>query len=151
MDINIDDVICIDLMPYTVLEIQELCEFFNLDPDSTIFNKENGVKKVYLIPDQMIEVATEIKDKSPFSKTYCTYNGLKTEFPLSRRQIKQLKNLKPFDFRKFKKQQRQEAHKNRISQNSKPLDLDTILDKISIQGLNSLTQKEKDFLNGLEK
>jgi len=160
MEININNVTCFDLMPYNETEILELCQMLGLDPEATLFNKKNGVKKVYLIVDEMLEVASEISDNSPFSKTYCTFFGLKTEFPLSRRQIKQLRNLKPFNFREFKKQQRQEAHQQRILEKNKDnptiyseinLDLDTILDKILKSGITSLNRKEKEFLDNQSK
>jgi hypothetical protein len=162
MNIDIQKVTCFDLRPYSEKELTELASLIGVDPRALSYNRKNGVKKVYLIVDEMIEVATIISENSPFSKTYTTYKGLKTEFPLSRREINKLLNLKPFDFREFKKRQKRELHEQRVldrknsfsqtvDNSDSNFDLDTILDKISTSGITSLSRSEKEFLDNLSK
>ena len=165
MEIDLNKVICIDLMKWNDQLINEFADYFGMDGDALCSNKRDGVKKYY--------ISTEIQDlETGFYGGYnvvameftenpkvntggdVTKHNLKMNIPFSSREIKKLRSIKAFDFVKFRKKKNIKATEKRESQklkntNSLTLDLDSILDKISKQGVDSLTKQEKDFLSGL--
>jgi len=160
MEINFDKVICLDIMKYNDDTINEMAEFFGLNGSAICNNKKKGIKKYYIYTE-LIDTTTdpviafEVKPNSLASKTFYTYENIKFNATLSRRQIQKLKNLESFDYISFRKKKNKELvaesksekiDESKIDQN---YDMDTILDKISKFGIHSLTPGEKSFLDGL--
>lgn len=165
MEINLNKVICIDLMKWNNQVINEFADYFGLNGESLCTNKINGVKKIY--------ISTEINDEN--TGFYGGYNVVAIEFtsnpkvntggditkhnmklnvPFSTREIKKLRNIESFDFIKYRKNKNIEKTNLSLEEknnNSFNLDLDSILDKISKNGIKSLNKQEKDFLNGFSK
>ena len=167
MKINLNKVICIDLMKWNNQLINEFADYFGLNGEALCENKKDGVKKYYISTD--IEdldtgfyggynvVAMEFND-SPKVNTggHLTKNNLKLNVPFTSREIKKLREIEPFDFVKFRKRKNIEASEKRKLQKLEEkesieveLDMDSILDKISKFGVESLSKKEKQFLDGL--
>ena len=87
---------------------------------------------------------------------HVTKHNMKLNVPFTTREIKKLREIEPFDFVKFRKRKNIEASEKRKLQRLEEqknievnLDIDSILDKISKYGINSLSKQEKDFLDGL--
>ncbi len=163
MEIDFTKVICLDVMKYNDETILELADYFGLNGSAICTNKKKGIKKYYIYTELVDNtegvdpvIAFEVNPKSLANKTFYTYENLKLNATLSRRQIQKLKNLKSFDFISFRKNKNKELseekslekvqEKSNIKAN---LDLDSILDKISKFGVNSLTPDEKNFLDNL--
>lgn len=167
MEISLNKVICIDLMKWNDQLINEFADYFGLNGEALCENKKDGVKKYYISTE--IEnldtgfygghnvVAIEFTEKPKVNTGGdVTKHNLKLNIPFSSREIKKLRSIEPFDFVKFRKKKNIEASQKRKLQkldeqntNSTTLDLDSILDKISKHGVDSLTNHEKEFLNGL--
>jgi len=178
MKIDLNKVVCIDLMKWNDQLIKEYAEYFGMDGDVFIKNKKNGVKKYYFSPELKYVktgfyggddvIAIEFTENPKVNKGGdVTKHNLKLNLPFTTKEIKKLRSIEPFDFVKFRKEKNIEAAQKRKAQKQKEfsdsnntsvseskitnviLDLDTILDKISKLGVDSLTKKEKDFLDGL--
>jgi len=167
MKINLNKVICVDLMKWNDQLINEFADYFGLNGEALCNNKKDGVKKYYISTE--IEdlntgfygghnvVAMEFTDKPKVNTGgHVTKHNLKLNVPFTTREIKKLREIEPFDFVKFRKRKNIEASEKRKLKKLEEqksievnLDIDSILDKISKYGINSLSKQEKDFLDGL--
>ena len=112
------NIICIDLTKFNNERLSEFATFHKLDYNNLLENKKEGFAKVYIDLNTMSYVAfTTKKDKSTMN-----YTSSFTEM---------LKNIESLDFVKEPKE----------------MNLDSILDKISKYGIDSLSLNEKSFLD----
>ena len=137
MKINLDKVICIDLMKYNNQTIHEFADYFGLNGDALCDNRRDGIKKYY--------ISTEITDldsdfygghnvvaieftPNPKVNTggHVTKHNLKLNLPFTTREIKKLRQIEPFDFIAFRKKKNIEAaelrrlNKNENTPSEKP-------------------------------
>jgi hypothetical protein len=150
MEIDFNKVICLDVMKYNDETILEMANHFGLNGSVLCDNKKKGIKKYYIYTELIDNtkgldpvIAFEVKAKSLANDTFYTYENIKLNATLSRKQIEKMKKVKSFDFISFKKEKK--SKKSKVSKVN--LDIDSILDKISKFGLSSLTSKEKNFLD----
>lgn len=113
------NVICIDLTKYNNEKLVELAKTINIDVEATLHNKKVGFAKIFIYQESGRVIAfTTKKDKDAIQ--YTTYfNELLT-------------SITPIE----------------LSKAPIEMSVDTILDKISKYGVDSLTTNEKKFLDG---
>ena len=161
-NLNWNEIVCINLRSYNDESLAMIEEFFGIGNSVFIKNKKIGINKIYFIPNGGEAIAYEVKKGYESKIDGDWYKGVSTTIPLSRRELKKLSEIKPLDFYKLRKELNKVA---RSVENSElvpeveevevkteveeVLELDPILEKISKFGVNSLTKREKDFLDNL--
>jgi hypothetical protein len=114
----------IDLTMFNNEKLKEVVKLFpniEINPESLVQDKKNGIKKMFLDTESLVVIGYTLKsnpDEMIFTENYIT--GLQEIQPLQ-----------------LPKKQRATG----------PLSVDTILDKISKWGIESLTESEKSFLD----
>ena len=161
-NLNWNEIVCIDLRSYNDESLAMIEEFFSIGNSVFVKNKKIGINKIYFIPNGEA-IAYEAKKGYESKIDGDWYKGVSTTIPLSRRELKKLSEIKPLDFYKLRKELNKVA---RSAENSvrevevqdevevkteveEVLELNPILEKISKFGVNSLTKREKDFLDNL--
>jgi len=139
---NTDNLICIHLNIFSTFElIERMCDDNNLDVDPKYLweFKKQGYHKVWLDKQtyQLI-VWTESRNK----KMMC----LNEQYLNHLRNVKSLVHIKKERTTAQVKTPNSPSNQNNVNQSL----LDIILDKISQKGVDSLTQKERDFLNNYQ-
>lgn len=120
---------CIDISQFTYAEIEAFCEVKDINRDNLFIAKEKGLRKVYYLEDEEI-------------------GGLKWMGYTTEKDPEIRLFLKFKKFLNFLEVEEPEMILGKVScvkQND--LDLDTVLDKISAQGISSLSKEEINFLN----
>ena len=119
--------ICIDLTQYDNTKLAELARIHNLDVDAILGNKDKGIGKIWMDLEFNTLSAYSLKDTKD--------DIIVTDF-----YIASLSKVTPLQF------------SNKPTQTVKPvqvvveLDMDTVLEKITASGMDSLTKDELDFL-----
>ena len=114
----------IDLTLFNNEKLKEVVKMFpgiQINPDSLIQDKKNGIKKLFLDTENLVVIGYTLKsnpDEIIFTEDL-------------------VEKLKAIESLQMPKKQR----------NTGPLSVDTILDKISKWGIESLTESEKTFLD----
>ena len=116
----------IDLRQFNHSKLKEFCDANRFDYDLLLSYKEQEVAKLWIDKNTCNIVAFNLK-KDPIPTT--TFNFLDT-----------LKTIQPIS----------QSKKQKTKLNPLNLDLDSILDKISKFGINSLHPDEKKFLDNLK-
>jgi len=152
-NLNWDEIICINLRSYNDESLALIEEFFGIGNSVFVKNKKIGINKIYFIPNGEA-IAYEVKKGYENKIDGDWYKGISTTIPLSRRELKKLSEIKPLDFYKLRKELNKAVIKDietieLVSETEVDLELDTILEKISKYGINSLTKIEKDFLDNI--
>jgi hypothetical protein len=115
------NLILIDLKQYNHPKLKELAEHFDFNAESLVLFKDNGVAKIWVDLDTKDVVTFTIKKDNTIR--------LGDQF------MEKLLSLKAFE----------------LPKKPKSLSLDSILEKISNLGINSLTTDEKNYLDNLNK
>lgn len=116
-------IVCIDLTLFNNEKIKEVIKLFpdiEINPESLVQDKKNGIKKLFLDTENLVVVCYTQKsnpDEMVFTEDFIT----------------KLQEIKPIALPK--------------KQRGGPLSVDIILDKISKFGIQSLTESEKTFLD----
>ena len=113
-----NNVIMIDLTKVNKEKLKEIAELYDMDYDSLKYHKKDGFTKLWFDITTGLIIAYSLKQWKD--------NIFMTEDFMS-----DLANMKCI----------------KIPKNIKELDVDTLLDKVSKYGINSLSGREKDFLN----
>lgn len=121
-----ENIICIDLTKFNNEQLIKIAEQYNIDYDSLLINKKNGFAKIWLVKDTNIIIAYTSKgdDSLRYMSTF-------TEL---------LKLTENVSLKKSEKKKEPEII----------LNVDIILEKISKYGIESITDKEKRFLDNLD-
>ena len=117
--------ICIDLTKYKRVELEQLEKVYNLKAGSLLENKMRAIGKVWIDLDLNILCA------------YVIENAM-NDILISEDYINALSKIKSVELPVVKP-----------VQVTVELDTDTILEKITASGMDSLTKDELDFLNNL--
>lgn len=112
--------ICIDLRMFNHIKLKEICDIHGLEYQVLLSTKNQGFAKIWINKDTMKIFAFTLKKDDTVRFT--------DEFS------KDLSEMVPVD----------------VPKQPKVLDLDTILEKISTYGIDSLRPNEKEFLNSLK-
>jgi len=113
------NIICIDLKMFNHVKLQEVCDKYGLNYDTLLQNKYDGFAKIWIDTNTNLIVAFNTKKNSNVQQSEA-FSEL-------------LMNISPVE----------------ITKQPRKLDLDSILEKISAYGIDSLKQDEKDFLKSL--
>lgn len=114
----------IDLTTFNNEKLKEVVKMFpgiQINPDSLIQDKKNGIKKLFLDTENLVVIAYTLKANPD-------------EIIFTDDLVEKLKAIESLQMPKKQKA-------------SGPLSVDTILDKISKWGIESLTESEKTFLD----
>jgi len=130
MEIDLNKVICIDVMKYNNETLHEFAAYLGWDGKALCYNKEHGIKKYYISPEITEEtgflgghnvVAIEFTSNPKVdTEGDVTKHNLKLNLPFTTREIKKLMQIKPFDFIAFRKKKNIEAAElRRLNKNEK--------------------------------
>ena len=114
----------IDLTLFNNEKLKEVVKMFpgiQINPDSLIQDKKNGIKKLFLDTENLVVIAYTLKANPD-------------EIIFTDDLVEKLKAIESLQMPKKQKV-------------TGPLSVDTILDKISKWGIESLTESEKTFLD----
>ena len=114
-----NNIICIDLRMFNHLKLKEVCDKYDFHYETLLENKNNGFAKLWIDSSTKLIIASSMKKDNRVN-----YSDAFTDL---------LSNISPIELQK----------------QPKSFDLDSILEKISSYGIDSLKQDEKDFLKGL--
>jgi hypothetical protein len=118
-----ENLICIDLTKFNNEQILKICSNLNFEQENLLNNKKKGFAKLWLCEKTGTIVAYNTKKDKTIKYTSDFTNKLNSMENFS---IKKEERLEP----------------------SKPvLNVDTILEKISKFGIQSITKEEKEFLD----
>jgi len=117
---NMENIICIDLKMFNHIKLKELCDIHGFNYDTLLNNKYEGFAKLWIRKEDNMIVAFTTKKSDTVQYTDMFSNDLLKINPIS------------------------------LQKQPKNLDLDSILEKISAYGIDSLKPDEKDFLNNLK-
>lgn len=124
---NFNNVFVIHLTRFNTLEDFEKVLKFNgienVDANKLVDHKKNGYLKIFF-------------DRKTSNPIAFTHNSDKKKIHFQENYLDFLKNMPSLSYE---------------SDYKKNLDVDTILEKISAQGINSLTKVEKEYLDNLNK
>lgn len=115
-----ENIICIDLKMFNHVKLKELCDIHGFDYDTLLSNKYDGFAKLWIRKDDKMIVAFTTKKDSNVQFSEVFSAELLKITPTS------------------------------LPKQPKNFDLDSILEKISAFGIDSLKQEEKDFLDNLK-
>jgi len=115
-----ENIICIDLKMFNHIKLKELCDIHGFNYDTIINNKYEGFSKLWIRKEDNMIVAFTTKKSDTVQYTDMFSNDLLKISPIA------------------------------LQKQPKNLDLDSILEKISAYGIDSLKPDEKDFLNNLK-
>ena len=150
--IDLDKIVCISLkIPKDQLNI--IAEYYGFNPDYLYSLKDGGCKKIWIqLYDEFVcAVDTDNIEDVYFNEDY---------LPMTLNQRKGILKIQPVKIPDLKKSSKikqvvEEAAKELpdapAKLRQKKFNVDEILDKISTQGIGSLTREEKDFLDSLGK
>lgn len=142
MNINIKNVICIDLRPLSGKSLKRVAESLNISFSQLDGFKKSGIIKVWTEADSEFYIAFQKKGEDiRIQKEYC---------PMSKRETKQLSNITPITYQSTKTKVNVSSFTKSVVDKKVILDLDVILDKISSNGIDSLTKEELNFLKNIK-
>jgi hypothetical protein len=114
------NIVCIDLRMFNHIKLKEVCDMYGFDYQTLLSTKTQGFAKIWINKDTMKTFAFTVKKDDTVRFT--------DDFA---KEISEIKPIEPI------KQERS-------------LDLDSILEKISMYGIGSLKPNEKEFLDNLK-
>ncbi len=114
------NIICIDLRMFNHIKLKEICEKVDIDYQVMLETKNQGFAKIWINQETKKTFAFTLKKDDTVRFTDAFIN--------------EISEIKPVEL-------------PRILKN---LDLDSILEKISAYGIETLNQIEKEFLNNLK-
>jgi len=158
---NINKVICINLKSHDEKQLKKISEIYVLSYEALLRTKLRGTHKIWIEPGNSYAIAAlETSNIEDFyiCEKYC---------PISKKEREMVKKIKPITSQNLKKEKikDEKSSESKISKVTKEasnivnlekerseiielkdLDLDQILDKINLKGINSLTKEELNFL-----
>ncbi len=142
MIINFKNIVCLDLRTVNSSNIDRVSTMVNTHPDQILKLKEIEVVKIWIDVTSEYFVAYQPKGGDIVVKpAYC---------PVSKREVKKLVTMTPISVKKVKtttqKTLESVTTQKVVSTSKIVLEVDSILDKISASGMNSLSQEELEFL-----
>lgn len=147
MSIDLKSVVCIDLRPLNGKTLSKVAESVSISSDQLEDLKKSGVIKVWIYLNSDYYVAYQKRGEDiKVLPAYC---------PLSKRETKQLCNMSSITYSSVKSKSsintvtRSVAIEKGVFTKS-VLDIDSILDKISSEGIESLTKDETQFLKNIK-
>lgn len=148
---NINKVICINLKSNSEKQLKDISEVYTLSYEALLRSKQRGTHKIWIEPGGNYAIAaleTSNPDDFYICERFC---------PISKKEREMVKKIKPINSPKVKKSDK--VSPNRIEKAVKEsfnikitndvnvnLNLDSILDKINLKGMESLTKEEINFL-----
>ena len=161
LQVNTSKIICLNLSSLNIEQIFSVSEYYKLSFESLVEMKKENVFKLWCEPKADFAIAasyTDSKDRilwneaysSPTSKEYKkVINTPITKVPKVPKTIDSKRNYEFFKSNGYNIYLK--SFENKEVEVSVCLDVDTILDKIKIEGIQSLTKKEKEFLDNVSK
>ena len=153
---NWSKIICIEIRKYNDTQLSIIEEKTGAIPGILKKVKDSGTVKLFI--EEGVGIIASLKRKDLQDKyDISLYKGLiinEKYVGMSKREKDRLLKIEPTEFNtKTKSITSQSTVKEKIIEKNvnEFLDLDTILDKISSCGINSLTKNEKKFLDDLSK
>ena len=151
---NWSNIICIEIKKYNNQQLDVICEQLNLQPGILKEFKESGSTRLYWEKDKPYVIGGLKKEdlREKYSKPL--YKGLYLNVNyshLTQKDKDKLLKIKPTEFQTKKNSKVFNVVEQKKEKSQLVLDLDSILDKISEFGMNSLTKLEKKFLDDLSK
>ncbi len=142
MIINFKNIVCLDLRTVNSSNIDRVSTMVNTHPDQILKLKEIEVVKIWIDVTSEYFVAYQPKGGDIVVKpAYC---------PVSKREVKKLVTMTPISVKKVKtttqKTLESVTTQKVVSTSKIVLEIDSILDKISASGMNSLSKEELEFL-----
>ena len=142
MTINFKNIVCLDLRTVNSSNIDRVSTIVNTHPDQILKLKEIEVVKIWIDVTSEYFVAYQPKGGDIVVKpAYC---------PVSKREVKKLVTMTPISVKKVKtttqKTLESVTTQKVVSTSKIILEVDSILDKISASGMNSLSKEELEFL-----
>ena len=142
MTINFKNIVCLDLRTVNSSNIDRVSTMVNTHPDQILKLKEIEVVKIWIDVTSEYFVAYQPKGGDIVVKpAYC---------PVSKREVKKLVTMTPISVKKVKtttqKTLESVTTQKVVSTSKIILEVDSILDKISASGMNSLSKEELEFL-----
>ncbi len=142
MIINFKNIVCLDLRTVNSSNIDRVSTMVNTHPDQILKLKEIEVVKIWIDVTSEYFVAYQPKGGDIVVKpAYC---------PVSKREVKKLVTMTPISVKKVKtttqKTLESVTTQKVVSTSKIVLEVDSILDKISASGMNSLSKEELEFL-----
>ncbi len=142
MTINFKNIVCLDLRTINSGNIDRVSTMVNTHPDQILKLKEIEVVKIWIDVTSEYFVAYQPKGGDIVVKpAYC---------PVSKREVKKLVTMTPISVKKVKtttqKTLESVTTQKVVSTSKIVLEVDSILDKISASGMNSLSKEELEFL-----
>ena len=151
---NWSNIICIEIKKYNNQQLDVICEQLNLQPGVLKEFKESGSTRLYWEKDKPYVIGGLKKEdlREKFSKPLYKGLYLNTNYShLTQKEKDKLLKIKPTEFQTKKNSKIPNVVEQKKEKSQLVLDLDSILDKISEFGMNSLTKLEKKFLDDLSK
>lgn len=151
---NWSNIICIEIKKYNNQQLDVICEQLNLQPGVLKEFKESGSTRLYWEKDKPYVIGGLKKEdlREKFSKPLYKGLYLNTNYShLTQKEKDKLLKIKPTEFQTKKNSKILNVVEQKKEKSQLVLDLDSILDKISEFGMNSLTKIEKKFLDDLSK
>jgi hypothetical protein len=151
---NWSNIICIEIKKYNNQQLDVICEQLNLQPGVLKEFKESGSTRLYWEKDKPYVIGGLKKEdlREKFSKPLYKGLYLNTNYShLTQKEKDKLLKIKPTEFQTKKNSKILNVVEQKKEKSQLVLDLDSILDKISEFGMNSLTKLEKKFLDDLSK
>lgn len=144
MELKLTNTVCLDLRTLNGKSLDRVAESINTSFQQLEEFKKSGIAKIWIDLSTRYIVAIQNKKQD--------INILPDYCPLSKRQVKSLLNMTPISYSQVKKERHENLLRLKTTQEVsidyevKKLDIDTILDKILSEGLQSLTEEELEFL-----
>lgn len=148
--IDLKKVVCVSLKSHNESQLNAIAFTYDLSLVDLLDLKDKGVKKIWIHSGGGIVIAgldTTNNDDIYFSPEY---------LPMTSKTRKQILSILPVKTPKISNKKTGSIKEQTKSSNfdnlefSDKLDVDTILDKISSSGMNSLTEREIDYLKSLK-
>jgi hypothetical protein len=143
------NIVCIDLTKYNYEQLTKVSEIIGIVDGSLQQDKKNGVKKVFLDPTARTTIGLIVSDPENYLRTYKGLVLCEEYSHLTKKEKDKLLKMEgsKLDF----KRKKNSVHVVEGISVPEVLELDAILDKIGKLGIDSLTQKEKEFLDNISK
>lgn len=136
---NIEKVICINLKSHNEQQLENIAETYLLSLEALIELKNKGVIRIWVesAGDWVIAAIDENRPNEMYiCEKYC---------PMSKKESEKLLKIKPVKTPKTPKSLKVKRKKSETV-----MTLDSILDKINLTGLDSLSKKELNFLKNFK-
>lgn len=146
-NLDINKIICISIKSHNQEQLLSIAATYDISYEWLLEQKQNGVKKMWVPIGGGLNVAG--LDTDNIEDVYFFPHYL----PMTSKMRKAILSLKPIKVPKKPKQLNKESEEKvikLISEKKTSLNLDEILDKINLTGIESLTEQELNFLKNIK-